>query len=45
MLHEFLHIDMIKMFVMFGYGQFSLRLLGFAMFGATFNLVTNVGVP
>ena len=28
-----------------GYGKFSLRLTGSAMFGATFNLVTSVGVP
>ena len=27
-----------------GYGKFSLRLIGSAMFGATFNLVTSVGV-
>ena len=27
-----------------GYGLFSLRLIGFAMFGATFNLVTRVGL-
>ena len=28
-----------------GYGLFSLRLIGSAMFGATFNLVTRVGLP
>ena len=28
-----------------GYGLFSLRLLGSAMLGATFNLVTRVGLP
>ena len=27
------------------YGKFSLRLIGPVMFGATFNLVTSVGVP
>ena len=29
----------------YGYGLFSLRLIGSAMFGATFNLVTRVGMP
>ena len=29
----------------YGYGKFSLRLIGSAMFSATFNLVTSVGVP
>ena len=28
-----------------GYGLFSLRLIGAAMFGATFNLVTRIGLP
>ena len=28
-----------------GYGKFSLWLIGSAMFGATFNLVKNIGVP
>ena len=28
----------------YGYGLFSLRLIGSAMFGATFNLATRVGV-
>ena len=28
-----------------GYSLFSLRLIGSAMFGATFNLVTRVGLP
>ena len=28
-----------------GYGKFSLRLIGYAMFRATFNLVTRVEVP
>ena len=28
-----------------GYCLFSLRLIGSAMFGATFNLVTRVGLP
>ena len=29
----------------YGYGLFSLRLIGFTVFGATFNLVTCVGLP
>ena len=29
----------------YGCGKFPLRLIGCAMFGATFNLVTSVGVP
>ena len=29
----------------YGYGKFSLRLIGSAMFVATFNLVTSVGAP
>ena len=29
----------------YGYGKFSLRLIGSAMFGANFNIVTSVGVP
>ena len=29
----------------YGYGKFSLILIGSVMFGATFNLVTRVGVP
>ena len=28
-----------------GFRKFSLRLIGSAMFGATFNLVTRVGLP
>ena len=28
-----------------GYGKFSLRLIGYAMFGTTFNLITRVGLP
>ena len=32
-------------FLISGYGKFLLRLIGFAMFGATFNLVTSVGLP
>ena len=31
--------------VFWGYGKFLLRLIESAMFGATFNLVTRVGVP
>ena len=35
----------LPLFIRIDYGKFSLRLIGSAMFGATFKLVKSVGVP